>query len=166
VPDSPIPVQFLSPHGPSSPPLGPFLLATRRFKTGHCQRNDSGPGGLDLSAPAMSGAETPTRCITPATVGYSKLDRPQRTSVLGLFLWLGGSQTHIGIVSESPPGTSEVRPQLLPPSWGRFFALRKRNGGMLVGEGAVLWRKRHLGRNNSRVSSLDLLPWVQEPRLA
>jgi hypothetical protein len=37
------------------------------------ERSDSGAGRLDSSAPAMSGAETPTRCITPATVGCSRL---------------------------------------------------------------------------------------------
>jgi hypothetical protein len=37
------------------------------------ERNDSEADGLDSSAPAMSGAETPTRCTAPATVGRSKL---------------------------------------------------------------------------------------------
>ena len=46
----------------------------RRFKIGHCERNDSKTGRLDSSAPAMSGAEIPTRCIILPPSGVLNYD--------------------------------------------------------------------------------------------
>jgi hypothetical protein len=58
----------------------------RRFKIGHCERNDSKTGRLDSSAPAMSGAETPTRCITLPPLGVLNYDGLSSRPQLGPFL--------------------------------------------------------------------------------
>jgi hypothetical protein len=64
------------------------IRPTRRFKNkATVERNYSGAGRLDSSAPATSGAERkPRRGALPDTIGRSRLYRPQRPPTLGPFL--------------------------------------------------------------------------------
>jgi hypothetical protein len=47
---------------------------------------------------------------------------------------LGGHLVYFNELCRCTP--APPRRSQLPPSWGRFFALRKRDGGTLVGDGA------------------------------